>query len=86
MDNNSNLMGITGLLQMILGFGTFAIVCSDMFGYKIPKKAVPAVAVVYIVLLALYIFLYVKLRKAGAFDVEEKKEKSIKETVKGKKR
>lgn len=85
MDKNSNLMGITGLLQMILGFGTFAIVCSDMYGYKIPKKVVPVVAVVYIVLLLIYIYLYIKLRKAGAFDIKEKKEKSIKETVKGKK-
>ncbi|WP_288887532.1 hypothetical protein [uncultured Eubacterium sp.] len=85
MDNNSNLIGITGLLQMILGFGTFAIVCSDMFGYKIPKKAVPVIGVVYIVLLALYIYLYIKLRKAGTFDVEEKKEKNIKEILKGKK-
>lgn len=74
MDKNSNRMGLAGLLQIILGFGTFAIVCSDMFGYKIPKSAVPFVAVVYIVLLVVYLYLYIQLRKAGVLDVKEKKE------------
>lgn len=85
MDKNSNLVGITGLLQIILGFATFAIVCSDMFGYRIPKNAKPVVAVVYIVLLVIYICLYIKLLKTGYFNREEKREK-MKNIVKGKKK
>lgn len=84
MDKNDNRMGLAGLLQIILGFGTFAIVCSDMFGYKVPKSAVPYVAVVYIGLLIVYIYLFVQLRRAGAFDVKEKKE-NVKKNSKVKK-
>lgn len=85
MDRNDNLFGLYGLIQMILGFATFAIVVSDMFGYKLPKNAKYVVIPVYIILFIVYLVLLVKLKNAGYFRVSEEKKESIKEKVKGKK-